>query len=107
MLQEVVGQANQQKKDQIKLPSIEIIEGDLLKSKWPEEADIVYSSSVCFPKELTEAIGQMCVRLKSGSIVISLDEFSTPNVKDFLEEVRFIKMKMTWGVQTAYIYRRK
>ena len=93
--------------DLIKLPNIEVVEGDLLKCRWPEEADLVYSSSVCFPKELTEAIGQMCQRLRSGSMVISLDEFSSPNIKEFLEEVRFIKMKMTWGVQTAYIYKRK
>ena len=67
-----------------------------MKSRWPEEADIVYSSSVCFPKELTEAIAQMCERLKKGARVISLDEFQT-DVSAYLEEVRFVKMKMTWG----------
>ena len=43
------------------------MQGDMLECGWQHEADIVYISSVCFPKELTEAIGQMCVRLRPGA----------------------------------------
>ena len=46
-----------EEKDKFKLPECSVIEGDLLKCDWPEEADIVYVSSVCFPDELNNGIG--------------------------------------------------
>ena len=93
-------------KDKFPLPEVTIEQGDLQERNWPEEADILYCSSVCFPEELTNAIGKMCERLKPGARIISLNEF-TVDVTEYLEPVRLVKMKMTWGNQVAYIYRRK
>lgn len=39
-----------------KIAPIEIIEGDLLEIDWWNQADIVYSSSVCFPQFLNQGI---------------------------------------------------
>lgn len=41
---------------QVNLCPIEIMKGDLLKCGWQKEADVVYLSSVCFPKHLTDEI---------------------------------------------------
>lgn len=56
----------------LKLPPLSIQEGDILQTKWWQEADIVYSSSVCFPEELNEGIAELCAKLKPGSRVLTL-----------------------------------
>ena len=71
-------------KDKFTLPELSIEQGDLLLREWPEETDILYSSSVCFPEELTNGIGKMCERLKPGARIISLNEF-TIDVSSYLE----------------------
>ena len=55
-----------------RLAPIEIMQGDILQTPWWQDADIVYSSSVCFPEELNEGIGSLCRHLKPGARVISL-----------------------------------
>jgi len=36
------------------------------------DADIVYSSSVCFPPELNQKIGELSLKMKKGAILIGL-----------------------------------
>jgi len=38
-------------------PPIELFHGDILKSDWAKEADLIYISSVCFPETLISKIG--------------------------------------------------
>jgi hypothetical protein len=42
----------------IELAPIEIIQGDILKTDWANDADIVYISSVCFPDTLMRGIAE-------------------------------------------------
>ena len=85
-----------------KLCPIKIIKGDILTEDWWSNADIVYSSSVCFPEFLNEGICELSKKLKLGSKIISLQSFQseTPH----LEILYTVKLKMTWGHQPAVIY---
>ena len=56
----------------LKLAPISIVEGDILTTDWWSKADIVYSSSVCFPEELNQGICDLCKRLKPGTRIIGL-----------------------------------
>ena len=60
----------------IKSSRLSILEGDILKTPWWLDADIVYSSSVCFPDFLNEGIAELSKRLKPGSRLISLQPFN-------------------------------
>lgn len=104
LMQQLVNSLDE--KDKFQLPETSIEQGDLLEKDWPSETDILYSSSVCFPEELTNGIARMCERLKKGARIISLNEFYI-DTSAYLEPVRLVKMKMTWGTQVAFIYKRK
>ena len=84
---------------------MQIVQGDMLECGWQHEADIVYVSSVCFPKELTDAITEQARNLKEGARIIALKAFDG-EVSDFLNIVHCLKVLMTWGTQSVVIYER-
>jgi len=61
--------------DEMKIAPTEIITGDILKTEWWSEADIVFACNVCFPDELNDTIGGLCSKLKPGSRVLALKAF--------------------------------
>ena len=63
------------KSEDRKLCPITIIKGDILEVDWWSSADIVYSSSVCFPEFLNEGICELSKKLKTGAKIISLQSF--------------------------------
>ena len=85
-----------------KIAPTSVIMGDILKTDWWSEADIVYCSSVCFPEELNEGIGALCAKLKPGSRVLTLKAFR--NEIPHLDLLYCVNLKMTWGFQPSIIY---
>jgi hypothetical protein len=65
----------------------------MLKVDWTH-ADIIYTSSICFPEELIEGIANRCAFLKKGARIISLKAFP---LKSYLTLEYTLKIKMTWG----------
>ena len=65
----------------------------MLEVDW-SDADIIYTSSICFPDELIEGIADKCVHLKTGTRIVSL---KTMPDKDYLNLMHILKVKMTWG----------
>jgi len=81
---------------------VSIVEGDILTTAWWDDADIVYSSSVCFPDFLNDGIAELSRRLKTGARLISLQPFNSET--PWLEVLWTVKIKMTWGLHPATIY---
>ena len=80
-------------------PRIEVHHGDMLKTSW-EDADILFSSSICFPNELIEGILEKSHLLKKGARFITLKNFPTNSIF----EVRYsTRVKMTWGKTGIYV----
>ena len=71
-----------------------IHQGDMLEVDWWSTADVIYTSSICFPDELVEGIAEKAAMLKAGSRIISLK--SMPE-KPYLKLEYALKIKMTWG----------
>lgn len=53
----------------------------MLLEDW-SDADVIYTSSLCFPDELVEGIVDKCVHLKKGTRIISLKTFPE---RDYLQ----------------------
>ena len=62
------------------MPPIDLVHGDILKTEWAKEADIVYVSSVCFPEILNSRIAEQTKDLKKGARVIALQAFPEESV---------------------------
>lgn len=77
-----------------KMAPIEVVKDDLLKVDW-SGADVVYTSSICFPDELIEGIADQAVKLKKGARLITLK--SLPSGRNYLELMHSLQLKMTWG----------
>lgn len=80
-------------------PEIEVKHGSMLDVDW-SDADILFSSSICFPNELIEGILEKCHSLKKGAKFITLKSFPENNIF----EVKYsIRVKMTWGKTGVYV----
>ena len=88
------------------MPEIEIIHGDILKTDWNSEADIVYCANVTFPRDMMDRIAGMCSGLKSGARIVSLKPFEC-NYSDYLQDIGQVNLKNSWGDQIANVYLRK
>lgn len=78
---------------------ITLFQGDMLEVDW-SNADLIFTSSICFPQELIEGILEKAKRLKRGTKVITLRSFP-PN--DVFTQKCALKVKMTWGKTGLYI----
>ena len=78
---------------------IEVYQGDILDLDW-SDADIVYSSSICFPSEMIDAILEKCKELKKGARFITLKSFP---YNEIFETKHNLRVKMTWGKTGVYI----
>jgi Histone methylation protein DOT1 len=81
------------------LPEFKVFHGDMLKVDW-SDADILFSSSICFPNELIEGILEKCHSLKKGARFITLKSFPS---NDIFEVKYSIRVKMTWGKTGVYV----
>lgn len=81
------------------LPAIHIVHGDMLETDW-SDADLIFTSSICFPMELIQGMLQLAKKLKKGTKFITLRSFP-PN--DVFEVRHSLKVKMTWGKTVLYI----
>lgn len=88
--------------DETKISPTEIITGDILKTEWWNDADILFACNVCFPDELNDKIGELCANLKPGSRVLALKAFEQPT--PHLDVLYCVKLKMTWGQQPSIVY---
>lgn len=82
--------------------AISVIQGDILVVDW-SEADIVYISSLCFPENLLIQAAVCMENLKPGARVLTLKAFLSENAFLLLHTV---KVKMTWGPASVYLYKR-
>lgn len=81
------------------LPEFDARHGSMLEIDW-SDADVLFSSSICFPNELIEGILAKCYSLKKGARFITLKSFPQNNIF----EVKFsIRVKMTWGKTGVYV----
>ncbi len=51
---------------------IEIIEDDMFSQPWWADADIIYTSNICFPKEMNQRIARECEKARSGTVIMTL-----------------------------------
>lgn len=71
----------------------------MLEIDW-SDADIVFTSSICFPNELIDGILEKSRLLKKGAKIITL-KLLPPN--DIFEVKHNLRVKMTWGKTGVYI----
>mmetsp|Transcript_21682 Transcript_21682/g.53076 ORF Transcript_21682/g.53076 Transcript_21682/m.53076 type:complete len:507 (+) Transcript_21682:302-1822(+) len=76
---------------------------DMLEHPWWEVADVVYTSSICFTKELYKELGNRFSRMKKGSRIITLKMDNIPQLK--LKDRK--SYKMSWGRCTVYVYEKR
>jgi hypothetical protein len=74
----------------------------MLELDW-SDADIIYTSSICFPDELVEGIVNKCSKLKTGTRIITLKSFPP---RDYYILEYTLKVKMTWGRCQVLIYKK-
>jgi hypothetical protein len=77
-----------------------VVLGDILELDWAD-ADIVYSSSVCYSESLLDYITQASDLLKAGSRVVSLKALHLSS--KFTQEAE-VSVKMSWGYNDAFVY---
>jgi len=80
-------------KDRFKL-----IKGDMTKVDW-SDADVIYTSSICFPEPLIKAIQEIGKNLKKGTKIVTLKRWDDPSYR----KICSLKVKMTWGKTGVYI----
>ena len=78
---------------------IKVIHGDMLAVDW-SDADIIFTSSICFPEELINGIFEKAQQLKVGARIMTLKSFP---VNDFFDVKYSVRVKMTWGKTGLYI----
>lgn len=79
-----------------------VVEGDMKTADWLD-ADVVYTSSICFPEDLIKALAEKGRLLKKGARVITLRNWAdTSNYKILY----YFKVKMTWGSNSVYVLER-
>jgi len=76
-----------------------IIHGDMLEVDW-SDADLIFTSSICFPQELIDGIWEKAKLLKIGTKIVSLKSFDDC---DDWEIIHNLRVKMTWGKTGVYI----
>jgi hypothetical protein len=79
-----------------------LVKGDMKLVDWTD-ADMIYTSSICFPEELIQALTEKGKMLKKGTIIISLKNWKDSSVFKVLE---YLQVKMTWGKTGVYIMER-
>lgn len=78
---------------------ITVHHGDMLQVDW-SDADLIYTSSICFPQQLIDGMYEKAKLLKRGAKIITLKNFA-PN-EEF--EIKYnLRVKMTWGRTGVYI----
>ena len=83
----------------IDLPEFELKHGNMLDVDW-SNADVLFSSSICFPNELIDGMLAKSHLLKKGARFITLKSFPQNNIF----EIRYsIRVKMTWGKTGVYV----
>ena len=78
---------------------LSVFEGDMLQVDW-SDADIIFTSSICFPSELIDGMLEKAKQLKKGARFITLKSFP-PN--EVFEQKFNLRVKMTWGKTGVYI----
>jgi len=95
LCKETVNQANERK---VGAP-ISVVHGDMLQVDW-SDADLIYTSSICFPQELIDGMYEKAKLLKKGAKIITLKNF--PPNEEFA--IKFnLRVKMTWGRTGVYV----
>ena len=78
---------------------IKVVHGDMLQVDW-SDADVIFTSSICFPDELIEGMFAKALSLKVGARIMTLKSFP---VNDIFEVRHSVRVKMTWGKTGLYI----
>jgi hypothetical protein len=76
--------------------------GDLTRVDWTDAA-VVFVTATCFTEALLAALTRKAVKLKSGSVIVSMGrKLESP----LLEYCGSRTMTMAWGKGTMHVYRR-
>lgn len=71
----------------------------MLQVDW-SDADVIFTSSICFPDTLIDGIFNKAKQLKKGARIITLKNL--PSSEEF--EVKYdLRVKMSWGKTGVYI----
>jgi len=76
-----------------------IIKGDMRKIDW-SDADVIYTSSICFPEDLIKDMVEIGKKLKPGTRIITLKNWGESEI---YKTLNYFKVKMTWGKNGVYI----
>lgn len=68
------------------------------------DGDIVFANSTCFSDKLFDEVSQIACKLKAGTIMITFTRSLPLESFDVLDCSQY---KMSWGLATVYIHRRK
>mmetsp|Transcript_33015 Transcript_33015/g.32724 ORF Transcript_33015/g.32724 Transcript_33015/m.32724 type:complete len:228 (+) Transcript_33015:797-1480(+) len=86
-------------KTDLSIAPLEVIQGNMLEVDW-SDADIIFTSSICFPQELIDGMLEKAHSLKKGARFITLKTFPQ---NDIFEVKYNLRVKMTWGKTGVYI----
>jgi len=89
---------------QVDLPAIDFVEGDITTADW-SDADIVYTSSICFTDELIVKVGVCARKLKPGARFCTLKVW--PGAEEHFDTVYTGWFKMSWGRICVYVLQRR
>jgi hypothetical protein len=73
----------------------------MLATDW-SNADLIFTSSICFPQELIDGITEKLKLLKKGARIMTLKSFE--GLEEIYEMTHNLRVKMTWGKTGVYIY---
>jgi hypothetical protein len=91
------------------LPAISIVCGSIFDVDWWSTADVVYVASLLFSDVMMHDLGQRCLKMKEGSIVISLKRIEVnvdteESLKKGLTLLSESFFRMSWQMACVYIY---
>eukprot|EP00455_Lapot_gusevi_P003572 TRINITY_DN1145_c0_g1_i3.p1 TRINITY_DN1145_c0_g1~~TRINITY_DN1145_c0_g1_i3.p1 ORF type:complete len:495 (-),score=121.47 TRINITY_DN1145_c0_g1_i3:184-1668(-) len=84
-------------------PHLEVVHTDMLQHPWWLDADVIYTSSICFEDELYNQLTERFTRMKPGARICTLKTLP-PEHFDLLDRGWF---RMSWGKCIVYIFRRR
>lgn len=81
---------------------IKFVHGDASFISW-QDADVVFMNSTCFGEDLRASLSATAEKLRKDSLVITV---SYPLESSMFECVIAVRMDVSWGSSTAYIYKK-
>lgn len=81
----------------------QFLHGDAAYIEW-QDGDVVFMNSTCFSLDTRQALAKTANKMRAGSLIMTV---SLPLLSEQFELLDLLKMNVTWGHSTVFIYRKK